>query len=189
MKKILLVMMFSLAFATMANAQIIKNTLDSDGNRFITCEKLNVRSFTDKIVTYVNLGYMNNQYYLSFQFDALNPLSIEKGGRVLIRTENGNVLTLTINSSDKDNIGTIETAGNMVLRNYSITTIMFVTKEDIINLSSGVSKFRIEMNNIDLTNGYFEKTYKSDKIGEKVLQDYRAIAKAIKETKKFEDGF
>ena len=45
------------------------------------------------------------------------------------------------------------------------------------------------MNNIDLTNGYFEKTYKYDKIGEKVLQDYRAIAKALKETKKFEDGF
>ena len=77
----------------------------------------------------------------------------------------------------------------MVLRNYSITTIMFVTKEDIINLSSGVSKFRIEMNNIDLTNGYFEKTYKYDKIGEKVLQDYRAIDKALKETKNFEDGF
>lgn len=189
MKKHLLALLFYVGFISMTNAQIIQNTLDADGNRHIICENENVRSFTDKIVTYVHLSYLNGQYRLFFTFDALAPISINEGGRVLIKTENGKTLSFNIAASDSDNIGTLISTSFGIISQYSITTHVNLSKEDIINLSSGVTKFRIEMSNIELPNGYFDKEFKSDKIGEKVLTDYRAIGKALKETKSFEDGF
>lgn len=187
--RILAVLFIFCSLKSVMYAQVIKNTLDADGNRLIVCESDNVKSFTDKIGTYVNLSYFNNMYVLQFSFNALNPISVKEGGRVLIKTNNGQVLNFNIANSDEDKIGSLEFIGSMPISTYRISPYIVLTKDDIIKISSGVSRLRMEMSNSELTEGYFDKVFKSDKIGEKVLKDYRAISKALKETKSFEDGF
>ena len=101
----------------------------------------------------------------------------------MLKDANGNVVTLTTlqgsYGADTRNVGGFNL--------YEINVDYLITYEQLQQLSAGVTKVRIELDNDDP----FDKEYKKDKIGKVIATDLSLIAGALSTDKKasFSDGF
>lgn len=185
MKQILLLLLC--IFTLTANAQKILSDDLRDGTRSIITSKENVKSGNDKIVLYVGLSYMGNDdtssYYLSLKLSAMKHLGIAKDSRILLKDTDGNVITLT---TPQGSYGAdMKNVGGFTL--YEINVDYPVTLDQLQQLSEGVTKVRIELDNDEP----FDKEYKKDKIGKVIANDISLITGALNTDKKasFTEGF
>lgn len=161
-------------------AQKVLSDDTANGTRTIITSKENVKSGSDKIVLYVGLSYMNPgeapTYYLSLKLSAMKRMSIAKDSRVLLKDATGNVVELTTiqgsYGADTRNVGGFNL--------YEINVDYPITLEQLQQLSGGVTKVRIEMDNDEPYN----KEFKKDKIGKVLTTDLSLIDGALHTDKK-----
>ena len=187
MKHIIFPLIVVLMTALPAFAQKINSDDSTNGVRTIITSKENVKSGTDRVVIYIGLTMSQIQdtthYTLDLKLSAMKHLSVSKGGRILLKDKEGNIITLT---SLQGSYGAdIKNVGGFSL--YEINVDDPITLEQLHQLASGVTKVRIELDNDEP----FEKEYKKDKIGKVLANDISLIAGAMGSDKKasFTDGF
>lgn len=168
-------------------AQKVISDATDNGIRTIITSKENVKFGNDRIVVYTGLSMSQTEnttlYMLSLKLSAMKHLAISKGGRILIKDKDGNVITL---SSPQGSYGAdFRNVGGFNL--YEINVDYPITMEQLNQLAEGVAKVRIELDNDEP----FEKEYKKDKIGKVLAKDISLIAEALDSDKKasFTDGF
>lgn len=166
--------------------KVISDDIDN-GIRTIITSKENVKSGNDRIVVYAGLSMSQTEnttlYMLSLKLSAMKHLAISKGGRILIKDKDVNVITLT---SLKGSYGAdFKNVAGFNL--YEINVDYPITLEQLNQLAEGVTKVRIELDNDEP----FEKEYKKDKIGKVLAKDISLIAEALVSDKKasFIGGF
>lgn len=82
---------------------------------------------------------------------------------------NGKLVTNTIPAHD--------------LHHYTAYYQFLMTKSDFEKISKGIIKIRLQSDPI------FEKTYKKDKIGKRIWNQFRSIYSKVKKPRSFDDGF
>ena len=107
---------------------------------------------------------------------------------MLIKTPSGDVITLDefANKTLADNIGHVQSVGGIVVKTFTINLSYLLTKEQIDQLLSGITKIRIELNGDN-----YEKEWKKDKISSFLSKEYKVLNDAVAVDKKgsFTDGF
>lgn len=186
MKQILLTLLCLVAIIPL-HAQKILSDDTANGTRSIITSKENVKSGNDRVVIYAGLSLMQSDgephYFLSLKLSAMKHLAISKENRILLKDQNGEVITLTTPQgsygADTRNVGGFNL--------YEINVDYPVAMEQLQQLANGVTKIRIELDNDEP----FEKDYKKDKIGKVIQTDLSLIAGALGTDKKasFSDGF
>lgn len=183
-----------LLVAASANAQkIVDDRVTDSGLRLISCESKPFRSMTDKVV--LSLGMSASvkdddvNYFLDVTLSSNSPLSAPAGARMLVKTANGDVITLTefSNKTLEDNIGNVKNIGGTIIKTFTLNCAYLLTEEQIQQLLSGITKIRIELNGD--TN--YEKEWKKDKISSFLSKEYNLLTEAVATDKKggFTDGF
>lgn len=187
MNKLMLLLVMLIA-GTSAYAQKIEtDDTESNGTRYIFCSKENVGGFSDKIKLFIGLGYMkpadgDGNYFLSVKLNCGEVTKIHKGGRMLIKTINGSVIELSTLAAGSDEMQTISG-----INIWTVTAQYPITSEQIQQLSSGISKVRIEL----ADSKSYDKEWKKDKIGKYISKEYTLITTALEKDPKasFSEGF
>lgn len=129
------------------------------------------------------------QYFLDATLASSEPISVPAGARMLVKTSNGEVLTLTeySNKTISDNIGDVQNLNGIIVKTFTIHATYALTPEQIQQLLSGITKVRIELNGD--TN--YEKEWKKDKISSFLSKEYNILTEAVATDKKgsFTDDF
>lgn len=186
MKQILLTLLCLLAIVP-SQAQKILSDDTTNGTRSIITSKENVKSGNDKIVVYAGLSYMQSgdvpTYYLSLKLSAMKHIAISKEGRILLKDNEGKVITL---STPQGSYGA-ETRNVGGFNLYEVNVDYPISYEQLQQIANGVTKVRIELDNDEP----FDKEYKKDKIGKVITTDLSLIAGALNTDKKasFSDNF
>lgn len=197
MKKLLTLLICAI-FGISAYAQKIEyDKLNDDGFRLIGTTLENVGSMTDRIKAKLSLGAIvspdgKSEYILDVFLTTGQAISAPAGARMLIKTKNGEVITLQERQgkSLEDMIGKkrlIPELQNMVVTEYSIQLMYALTTEQIQQMSSGVVKIRIELDG----GSNYDKEWKKDKVGKILSKDFELVNNALSKDnrKSFTDGF
>lgn len=193
MRKVIYFLTF-LLIATSATAQkVVDDRVTDTGLRLISCESKPFRSMTDKVVLSLGMSASvkddDANYFLDATLASNSPISAPAGARMLIKTTDGDVITLTefSNQTLSDNVGDIKNAGGVLVKTFTINCTYHLTPEQIQQLLSGITKIRIELNGD--TN--YEKEWKKDKISDFLSKEYKLLTEAVATDKKggFSDGF
>lgn len=193
MRKVIYFLTF-LLIATSATAQkVVDDRVTDTGLRLISCESKPFRSMTDKVVLSLGMSASvkddDANYFLDATLASNSPISAPAGARMLIKTTDGDVITLTefSNQTLSDNVGDIKNAGGVLVKIFTINCTYHLTPEQIQQLLSGITKIRIELNGD--TN--YEKEWKKDKISDFLSKEYKLLTEAVATDKKggFSDGF
>lgn len=189
MKQLLLLLALLPFYASAQKVELDK--VDEHGDRYIYCSFESARSLSDKFVFFASLNAVAKKsdsddviYTLFLRTNANVPLSVPKGGRLLIKLQDDSTIELKTDIEYSDKVGEVRSSQLMVYTNYSITPMFTLTKEQIEMISKGVNKIRLET-----ITGPIDKAYKKDKIGKIVKAEYRLINEALKENKSFNDDF
>lgn len=167
--------------------KIVSDDTPADGNRYIFCSKENVGGFSDKMKLFIGLSYMQPAegsplYSLCIQLNCGEVVKIHKGGRMLLKTFNGDVVELSTYTGGTDEMKTI--SGINV---WEVQAQYTITPEQLSILETGVAKIRIELGDSKT----YEKEWKKDKVGKILAKESALIQDAIKTNSKssFSDGF
>lgn len=155
MKKIvvlLLVIIPTIAFCTEPKIEFDK--IDSDGSRMIGCNAIGINKWTDKISIGLSISCIqikeNPNYQLSMRIFSYAPISVKKGGVLLLRFGNDSIAQLNTSIEYSDKIG--EYSSLLKMREYTIYPTYDISEELIKTIAKyGIKKIRIETNleNID----------------------------------------
>ncbi|MCM1221984.1 MAG: hypothetical protein NC548_46680 [Lachnospiraceae bacterium] len=193
MRKVIYILTLLLVAAS-ANAQkIVDDRVTDSGLRLISCESKPFRSMTDKVVMSLGLSASvkddDVNYFLDVTLASNSPLSAPAGARMLIKTTNGDVITLTefSNKTLEDNIGNVKNVGGTIIKTFTLNCAYLLTPEQIQQLLSGITKIRIELNG----DANYEKEWKKDKISDFLSKEYKLLTEAVATDKKggFADDF
>ena len=193
MRKFIYFLALMLVTLSASAQKIVYDRVTDTGLRLISCESKPFRSMSDKVVLSLGLSASVKdgavQYFLDATLASSEPISAPAGARMLVKTTNGDVLTLT-EYSDKtisDNIGDVKNVGGIIVKTFTIHAAYALTPEQIQQLLSGIAKIRIELNGD--TN--YEKEWKKDKISGFLSKEYNLLTEAVATDKKgsFSDGF
>jgi hypothetical protein len=163
----------------MANAQkIVSDNTSSDGIRTIIGECVTVRSISDKVVFQVGLCASlykdNTSYSLVVKSTSSTPYTIKKGMKLLLRDKSEELVTLVSNGDYDASVREVHNANGFVYSDYSKAAFYDVSKDIIAQLCNGVLKIGQEH-----STGRFDKTYKKDKIGKVLKEEFDLIQKAL----------
>lgn len=193
MRKVIYFLTLMLVSLSASAQKIVDDRVTDTGLRLISCESKPFRSMSDKVV--LSLGLSTSvkdgaiQYYLDATLASSEPISAPAGARMLVKTSNGEVLTLTeySNKTLSDNIGDVKNVGGIIVKTFTIHAAYALTPEQIQQLLSGIAKIRIELNGD--TN--YEKEWKKDKISGFLSKEYNLLTEAVATDKKgsFTDDF
>lgn len=193
MRKVIYFLALMLVSLSASAQKIVDDRVTDTGLRLISCESKPFRSMSDKVVLSLGLSAAVKdgavQYFLDATLASSEPISAPAGARMLVKTTNGDVLTLT-EYSDKtisDNIGDVKNVGGIIVKTFTIHAAYALTPEHIQQLLSGIAKIRIELNGD--TN--YEKEWKKDKISGFLSKEYNLLTEAVATDKKgsFTDDF
>lgn len=193
MRKVIYFLALMLVTLSASAQKIVDDRVTDTGLRLISCESKPFRSMSDKVVLSLGLSASVKdgtvQYFLDATLASSEPISAPAGARMLVKTTNGDVLTLT-EYSDKtlsDNIGDVKNVGGIIVKTFTIHAAYALTPEQIQQLLSGIAKIRIELNGD--TN--YEKEWKKDKISSFLTKEYNLLTEAVQTDKKgsFTDDF
>lgn len=148
---------------------------------------------SDKVILSMAMSATVNegavQYFLNATLASSEPISAPAGARMLIKTTNGDIITLNefANKTLSDNIGDVKNVGGIIIKTFTINATYPLTSEQIQQLLSGIVKIRVELNGD--TN--YEKEWKKDKISGFLSKEYNLLTEAVATDKKggFTDGF
>lgn len=189
MKKLLLFVFTSLSSLFSFSQTIEIDKVDEKGDRYISGSLEPIRSFTDKHYFFVSLdafqakGDEEASYSIILRTNSTSPISVPKGGRLLIRLQDDSVMELKTLIEYTDKVGEVIT-GAIVHTNYSVSPSFIVTPEQIDAISKGVKKIRLETSLDPI-----DKEFKKDKMGRVIKEEYALIQKALQKDKSFSDGF
>lgn len=193
MRKVIYFLTLLLLSASAYAQKIVDDRVTDTGLRLISCESKPFRSMTDKVVLSLAMSASVKEddvnYYLDATLASNTPISAPAGARMLIKTTNGDVITLSEfgNKTLSDNIGDVKNVGGVIVKTFTIHCTYLLTPEQIQQLLSGITKIRIELNGD--TN--YEKEWKKDKISDFLSKEYNLLTEAVATDKKggFSDGF
>lgn len=186
MRKVIYILTLLLVTLSASAQKIVDDRVTDSGLRLISCESKPFRSMTDKVV--LSLGMSASvkdddvNYFLDVTLSSNTPLSAPAGARMLIKTTNGDVITLTefSNKTLEDNIGNVKNVGGTIIKTFTLNCAYLLTEEQIQQLMSGITKIRIELNGD--TN--YEKEWKKDKISDFLSKEYKLLTEAVATDKK-----
>lgn len=193
MRKVIYFLTLMLVSLSASAQKIVDDRVTDTGLRLISCESKPFRSMSDKVVLSLGLSASVKdgvvQYYLDAALASSEPISAPAGARMLVKTSNGEVLTLTeySNKTLSDNIGDVKNVSGIIVKTFTIHATYALTPEQIQQLLSGIAKIRIELNGD--TN--YEKEWKKDKISGFLTKEYNILTEAVATDKKgsFTDDF
>lgn len=193
MRKVIYFLTLMLVSLSASAQKIVDDRVTDTGLRLISCESKPFRSMSDKVVLSLGLSASVKdgvvQYYLDATLASSEPISAPAGARMLVKTSNGDVLTLTgySNKTLSDNIGEVKNVSGIIVKTFTINATYALTPEQIQQLLSGIAKIRIELNGD--TN--YEKEWKKDKISGFLTKEYNILTEAVATDKKgsFTDDF
>lgn len=192
MRKLIYFLTLVLMTASASAQKIVDDRVTDGGLRLVSCESKPFRSMSDKTVLSIGMSASvkdgDIKYFLDVTLQSSEPISAPAGARMLIKTPSGDVITLDefANKTLADNIGHVQSVGGIVVKTFTINLSYLLTKEQIDQLLSGITKIRIELNG----NNY-EKEWKKDKISSFLSKEYKVLNDAVAVDKKgsFTDGF
>ena len=193
MRKVIYFLALMLVSLSASAQKIVDDRVTDTGLRLISCESKPFRSMSDKVVLSLGMSASVKDGVVQYFFDATlassEPISAPAGARMLVKTSNGEVLTLTeySNKTLSDNIGEVKNVSGIIVKTFTIHATYALTPEQIQQLLSGISKIRIELNGD--TN--YEKEWKKDKISGFLTKEYNILTEAVQTDKKgsFTDDF
>lgn len=193
MRKVIYFLTFLMIAASASAQKIVDDRTTDNGVRLISCESKSFRSMTDKVVLSLAMSVSvkgdDANYFLDATLSSSSPISAPAGARMLIKTSNGDVITLTefSNKTLSDNIGDVKNVGGVVVKTFTIHCAYQLTKDQIQQLLSGITKIRIELNG----DANYEKEWKKDKISDFLSKEYKLLTEAVATDKKggFSDNF
>ncbi len=155
MKKIVLLLLVIIpTIAFCAEPKIEFDKIDSDGSRMIGCNTIYIGKWTDKINVNLSISCIqikdNPNYQLSMRIFSYAPISIKKGGVLLLRFGNDSIAELNTSIEYSDEIGKYDSYTK--LRQFIIYPAYDISEELIKTIAKyGIKKIRIETNleNID----------------------------------------
>lgn len=181
MKKIIAITL--LLCSTYAFAQKIDLDKVDNGGRTIMCSHENVRSMKDKVVFSVALNANQNKagaisYNLSLKTTALTPITVPKGGKLLVKFMDDSVIELSTLMEYAGIVRDVHNVNGYVFSDYTIFPTFLVTTEQIDQICNGVKKIRLET-----TMEPADKEFKKDKIGTIVSTEYDLLKNAFSQKK------
>ena len=188
MKKLLLLITCFL-YGITSFAQEIEYDKTENGERSIMCKYENVRSMKDKTVFSVSLMAEQDKeknvfYFLSLKTTSNTPITVAKGGTLLIKLNDDSILELHTQMEYAGTIRDIHNINGFVYSDYTINPAFQISKEQISQISEGVKKIRLVT-----TTDYRDKEFKKDKIGAAIKAQYELIQEKLKENTSITDGF
>lgn len=184
----LLIFLTAMLIVFSASAQkIVSDDTSSNGTRHIFCSKENVGSFTDRMKLLIGLSYSQPEsgdglYSISVQLNCGEVTSIHKGGKMLIKTENGEILELTTYMGGSDDMKSY--SGVKV---WEVSAQYSITPEQLDLMQGGITKIRIELGDSKT----YDKEWKKDKVGKILAKEHKLITEALDKNHKtsFYDDF
>lgn len=176
--------------------KIVSDLVKPDGSRSISCELVNTRSFSDKQVFNVGLssisidieGTLSTRKYLVLKVVTLSPHKVPKGGVLLIKNVDGEVLELHALTEGNATVRKTEWIGNTPIAQYYDMVFYRVTEDDLAFLKKGIVKFRQET-----SLGKHEKEYKKPKdikkVTDAIIAHDNLINEALATEKSFDSDF
>lgn len=197
MKKIIIALVaLMVALPMMAQEyKIDHDNTDGDGNRMITCELVDVRSFTDKKVFNIGLsgfvytspeGIVLPSKSLCIRVNSNNIYTIKKGMLLLIKTIDNEVIQLEA-LMDGTASRTTNWIGNTPVSTYGTTMVYKISEEQIAMMKKGVTKIRQE-----IMAGMHEKEFKKKQIlrvADIIINHDNLLNEALAEKKSFDSDF
>lgn len=170
-------------------AQKIESDNTKDGERTIICSHENVRSIKDKIVFSVALCLNQNKsgenyYNLSLKTTSLSPITVPKGGKLLMKLLDDSIIELSTIMEYDGTVRDVHNVNGYVYSDYTIFPSFLLTTEQIEQICKGVKKIRLET-----STGAVDKDFKKDKIGGIISIEYDLIKSALLKEKSFSDDF
>ncbi len=169
------------------NAQKIENDSYTNDARFIVTSLEAARSFTDKVFISFGMEFFQPEgtegdYLVAIKLVGSSDLQIPQGGRMLLKTNNGDVVQL-----EALNKGISGQETNMGYTSFYVNASYPVTIDQLNELFPGITKVRVELESAEP----FEKEFSKDKIGKVLKKDYELIQGALSKNPKgnFNDGF
>lgn len=194
MKKMLLVLLTTLMTMSVTAQKIVYDKVEDNGLRLISCESETFKSFSDKTILSLAMSAAVKEgsvdYFIDVTLKSSEPISAPANARMLIKTQNGTVLSLEglSNQTVADNIGEVKSVGGIIVKTFTILLSYKVTEDDINTLNAeGVAKIRIELDG----DKPYEKSWKKDKIGSFIGKEFDILKEAVTIDKRgsFEDDF
>lgn len=194
MKKMLLVLLTTLMTMSVTAQKIVYDKVEDNGLRIISCESETFKSFSDKTILSLAMSAAVKEgsvdYFIDVTLKSSEPISAPANARMLIKTQNGTVLSLEglSNQTVADNIGEVKSVGGIIVKTFTILLSYKVTEDDINTLNAeGVAKIRIELDG----DKPYEKSWKKDKIGSFLGKEFAILKEAVTIDKRgsFEDDF
>ena len=187
MKNILLIICFLCGINSFA--QEIEYDKTENGERSIMCKYENIRSMKDKTVFSVALMVEQDKeknvfYFLSLKTTSNTPITVDKGGSLLIKLNDDSILELHTMMEYAGTVGDVHNINGFVYSDYTIHPAFAINEEQIKQMFDGVKKIRLVT-----TTDYRDKEFKKDKIGVAIKAQYELIQEKLKETTSITDGF
>ena len=193
MRKILLLALFILmgSVTYAQKAEIFTDKVDKDGYRttitkYISCAK----GLIDPCPISVALFRFSKDDQTSWSLHTIwrcpNSFSIPQGGLFMIKLKNGRVIELKQvlpQERTEDRIGTYSSFYKA--RIYSMSGTYEIDENDIID----IMKFGVEKTRVERSLDTFDTSYKKDKIGPAIGQQYELILKTISSEKDIRSDF
>lgn len=176
-----------------ASTSLFAQKIDLDkvenGERTIMCSHENVRSMKDKVVFSVALCANQNKagtvfYNLSLKTTALSPITVSKGGKLLVKLIDDSIIELSTLMEYAGTVRDVHNINGYVFSDYTIFPAFLITSEQVNQICKGVKKIRLET-----TMEAVDKEFKKDKIGAVISAEYALIQEALSQKKSFNDKF
>lgn len=189
MKKSIHLLSFLLICLTTTAQTIVSDEVTSDGVRHIHGSLEIARDFKDREVFSIGLGAIQTpdsvvDFLLSVKVIEMGPYHIKKGNVLLLKTFEGEVVTLSAMDDFDASVRDVHNVNGYVYSDYSTIAIYPITKQQILSLIKGVSKIRQET-----FTGTHNKEFKKDKMGDILKEEYILINKSLRTSKNIYDGF
>ncbi len=186
----LFTILFLAACSQVFAQKVIIDTVEK-GIRSTGTKEVIVSSSTDKLALSVSLiSFIPEErkdtiVTLGTKITSGMPLEIQKGGRMLLKLFDDNVIELKASNACDGSVRDIIKIGNSVFHTYSITPIFDVTSSQLNSIiEMGVKKVRVE-----ISPDFYDKEFKKDKIGKTLIEHRKNLLEAISKSKSFDRDF
>lgn len=191
MKKVLSLLLMFVSI-TVSAQKIAVDKVYEDNSRGIICTNEPCRNFTDRVVMSLALGAVTDQavstkyelcLYFSELANATEGFSIPDNAILLIRTADDFVIEAACEQGEEDVFGDVIRVGNTLANMKTVSSIVFVSDEDIVHLCAGIVKVRCQLNSSQLKQEYYENSFKKAKLGDYFKKAKSLIDSALAEKK------
>lgn len=189
MKKAFFILFTFLMWNSSVIAQKIDRDYFNDGYHHVLTKWQEMPDDKDESYFFVKLqGTQESNktfFHLVFKPTRNESFSFFDGGKLLVKTTDGNVITLVSDHVTATEYDVVDYIFKVPMyRFYSIVSFP-ISEEQLDKISEGILKLRFEMSG----QNNLEYTYKKDKIGKHLKKAKQIIVNSLKNRKSFEDGF